>query len=224
MLEWLKRHAWKACVPLKGIRSSNLLLSASFFYSAMKRILILFAALALFASQAVAQTAYVNGTAPRYKELKQTYNFRDYDSRTGGPYSVGWSEAGGFFFPGVPQLVMGEPVKGLVFLGSEVVLVAIARGGAQVFSDNVTTDADGNVTGYIDEAAAKTGAAIFLVSLAADLGLCIWSSIDARHVAQVKNMYYNDKTLSAKIAPTVSYTPTPNGYQFVPGMTLALKF
>ena len=29
MLEWLKRHAWKACIPLKGIRSSNLLLSAN---------------------------------------------------------------------------------------------------------------------------------------------------------------------------------------------------
>ena len=23
MLEWLKRHAWKACIPLKGIRGSN---------------------------------------------------------------------------------------------------------------------------------------------------------------------------------------------------------
>ena len=31
MLEWLKRHAWKACIPLKGITSSNLVLSASFF-------------------------------------------------------------------------------------------------------------------------------------------------------------------------------------------------
>ena len=29
MLEWLKRHAWKACILLKGIRSSNLLLSAN---------------------------------------------------------------------------------------------------------------------------------------------------------------------------------------------------
>ena len=27
-LEWLKRHAWKACIPLKGITSSNLVLSA----------------------------------------------------------------------------------------------------------------------------------------------------------------------------------------------------
>ncbi len=24
MLEWLKRHAWKACIPLKGIRGSNI--------------------------------------------------------------------------------------------------------------------------------------------------------------------------------------------------------
>ena len=28
MLEWLKRHAWKACILLKGITSSNLVLSA----------------------------------------------------------------------------------------------------------------------------------------------------------------------------------------------------
>ena len=30
MLEWLKRHAWKACIPLKGIRGSNPRLSADF--------------------------------------------------------------------------------------------------------------------------------------------------------------------------------------------------
>ena len=30
VLEWLKRHAWKACIPLKGITSSNLVLSAKF--------------------------------------------------------------------------------------------------------------------------------------------------------------------------------------------------
>ena len=28
MLEWLKRHAWKACIPLKGIGGSNPPLSA----------------------------------------------------------------------------------------------------------------------------------------------------------------------------------------------------
>ena len=30
MLEWLKRHAWKACILLKGIRGSNPRLSARF--------------------------------------------------------------------------------------------------------------------------------------------------------------------------------------------------
>ena len=34
MLEWLKRHAWKACVPQKGIASSNLALSAKIPYRA----------------------------------------------------------------------------------------------------------------------------------------------------------------------------------------------
>ena len=29
MLEWLKRHAWKACIPLKGIGGSNPSLSAN---------------------------------------------------------------------------------------------------------------------------------------------------------------------------------------------------
>lgn len=28
VLEWLKRYAWKAYIPLKGIESSNLFLSA----------------------------------------------------------------------------------------------------------------------------------------------------------------------------------------------------
>ena len=30
VLEWLKRHAWKACGLLKGLASSNLALSANF--------------------------------------------------------------------------------------------------------------------------------------------------------------------------------------------------
>ena len=30
MLEWLKRHAWKACIPLKGIPGSNPGLSATY--------------------------------------------------------------------------------------------------------------------------------------------------------------------------------------------------
>jgi hypothetical protein len=28
--EWLKEHAWKVCIPLKGIEGSNPFLSASF--------------------------------------------------------------------------------------------------------------------------------------------------------------------------------------------------
>ena len=37
MLEWLKRHAWKACILLKGIASSNLALSAKHFKLSAQR-------------------------------------------------------------------------------------------------------------------------------------------------------------------------------------------
>ena len=40
MLEWLKRHAWKACIPQKGISGSNPDLSAHFFNTTvMKKVL-----------------------------------------------------------------------------------------------------------------------------------------------------------------------------------------
>ena len=37
MLEWLKRHAWKACIPQKGIGSSNLPLSANYLKLSVQR-------------------------------------------------------------------------------------------------------------------------------------------------------------------------------------------
>ena len=39
MLEWLKRHAWKACIPQKGISGSNPDLSATTIFMTMKKVL-----------------------------------------------------------------------------------------------------------------------------------------------------------------------------------------
>ena len=38
MLEWLKRHAWKACIPLKGIGGSNPPLSAKWLQADFKTV------------------------------------------------------------------------------------------------------------------------------------------------------------------------------------------
>ena len=38
MLEWLKRHAWKACIPLKGIGGSNPSLSAKWLQDDFKMV------------------------------------------------------------------------------------------------------------------------------------------------------------------------------------------
>ena len=37
MAEWLKAHAWKACILQKGIEGSNPSLSASFYFEAWLR-------------------------------------------------------------------------------------------------------------------------------------------------------------------------------------------
>ena len=42
MLEWLKRHAWKACILQKGIPSSNLGLSANQVHSRLRKQLAVF--------------------------------------------------------------------------------------------------------------------------------------------------------------------------------------
>ncbi|CDB10266.1 uncharacterized protein BN744_01573 [Bacteroides sp. CAG:633] len=48
VLEWLKRHAWKACIPLKGITSSNLVLSAKLDCCDEKKVLQVFSCRAFF--------------------------------------------------------------------------------------------------------------------------------------------------------------------------------
>ena len=72
--------------------------------------------------------------------------------------------------------------------------------------------------------------AILLSALGVDLGLAIWSSIDAARVAKVKNMYYQDlmngkNTAELSFTPMVSFASNPSGsLQPCAGMSLQLKF
>ena len=63
------------------------------------------------------------------------------------------------------------------------------------------------------------------VSLA-ELGVCIWSSIDATRIAKVKNQYYQGGKYakSAKLYPSVNYIQGEKGCIPVSGMTFALAF
>ena len=166
----------------------------------------------------------------RYSDIKGTYNPKAYVRQPADPYNVGWYEATSFFLPGIGQLLAGETWRGLAFLGGEAILLSVIKTAADNVEKVAITNESGIITGFTDEKVGKQNMTVLLTALGVDLGLCIWSSIDARNVAKVKNMYYQDllggrKTAELNFAPTVSFAPAPSGsLQPCAGLFLQLKF
>lgn len=190
----------------------------------MKRF-ILIAALALAA--AFSANAQYN---TNYKELKQTYNFRQYTKSDVDPYHTGWSEFASFFLPGSSQIVMKETARGFIFMGASLICTTIAQDCIKEVAKQINVDSEGKVT-FKDEKVAKNNFYVFLGAAVADLGVAIWSSIDAGRVAKVKNMYYQDlcgkrSAAELNIEPFLSYTPATmqNGIQPAAGLSMKLSF
>lgn len=166
----------------------------------------------------------------RYAELKHLYNHKEYVPQAGDPYSVAWSEFISFFTPGVGQLLAGETGRGWAFMAGEAVLMGTVISAYREIEKVAITNSSGFVIGYTDEKVGKRNMAIFLGALGADLGLAIWSSIDARRIAKVKNMYYQDligrkAPLELGFVPTFSFSPSPDGsLQPAAGMSLQIRF
>ena len=196
----------------------------------MKRILILTVLALASLVQANAQVA----PGMKYKEIKGMYDAKMYVPQSIDPYNKTVASLVSFFVPGAAQLCMGELGRGIAFVAGEAVLAGIMRSAAQTFSESVITDANGNVTGYNDEAKAKSSSTLLLCSVAGYIGVCIWSSCDAAKVAKVKNMYYQDlygrrASLDVNFEPYFALTPsqaTASGNSFQPaaGMSLKMNF
>ena len=189
----------------------------------MKRIILI----AIMLMAAVAANAQI-ASAPRYRELKNTYNHYEYVQTENDPYSVIWAEVFSFFVPGSSQLVMREPVRGLIFLGSTFVCSQVVSSSVDDLTKILTTDSEGNLA-FTDEARAIKDFKWMAGAGLAALGVAIWSSIDAKRVAKVKNLYFQDITSGKKpvkfnVDPYLSYTPTANSVAPVAGLSLNLSF
>ena len=166
----------------------------------------------------------------RYSEIKGNYNPKEYVKQSTDPYNVGWYEATSFFIPGIGQLLSGETWRGLAFMGGEAILVSVITTAAENIAEVAITNESGFLTGYTDPKVGKTNMAVMFTALGLDLGLSIWSCIDAKNVAKVKNMYYQDlisgkKPVELSFAPTVSLAPDPSGaLQPCAGVSMQLKF
>ena len=189
----------------------------------------------LFITVLVTMMAFATASAQqaekvRYSEIKGNYNPKEYVRQATDPYHVGWYEATSFFIPGIGQLLSGETWRGLAFMGGEAILLSIIRTSAENVVNVAITNESGFLTGYTDPKVGKRNMAVMLTALGLDLGLSIWSCIDARNVAKVKNMYYQDlingkKPVELSFAPSVSFAPDPSGaLQPCAGVSMQLKF
>ena len=196
----------------------------------MKRFIIIFAAVILAASTMSAQTV-----SKKYKDLRDTYNPKEYVKSANDPYNRGLAGLGSFFVPGLGQIIVGEGGRGLgIFCGDALLGLA---GGVCAYkaleyvekdaSGNYMKDADGNLVVKDEKAFKKWGLSMIGLGCAT-LIYDFWNICDAVKVAKVKNMYYQDlqgsRSMELKFYPSVDYAMTSNGNQAVAGMTVALRF
>lgn len=166
----------------------------------MKKIITLLAAVVLGCNLLNAQVA------PKYRELKRTYDPREYVKMSTDPYSPIWAGAASFLMPGLGQMVCDEVGRGIAFFAGEMALASATA-----------------TFGYAAEYN-ETCAVLCIVSAIATIAVDIWSIVDATHVAKVKNMYRQDvlaKRTSLSLYPSVKSAP---GSNFAPGLTLAVNF
>ena len=161
-----------------------------------------------------ANAQYANNA--KYRDLKEVYDHKEYVKQATDPYNVGWYDCASFFVPGIGQFLSGEIGRGLAFIGGEAILMSLIVDAASTIDEIAITNEKGFITGYTDEKKGRTNMIVLLSSLGADLGLAIWSSIDARRIVKVKNMYYQDfigheNPVELGFSPSVSFVPSPTG-------------
>ena len=144
---------------------------------------------------------------------------------------MSWYGVSSFFIPGIGQLLSGETWRGLAFMGGEAVLLSIVKSAADNLESIAITNEKGFLTGYTDETAGRKNMIVLLSALGADLGLSIWSCIDAKRVVKVKNMYYQEllgrkSNLEMSFVPSLSVASTSLSGHLTPtaGVALQLRF
>ncbi len=135
-----------------------------------------------------------------YRDYKDFYNTAEYVRQPGDPYTPFWIGFADFFIPGLGNAITGEWGRAACFFFGNIALGALALSQvAEVYApyDSCYYEYNG----------------LFLVFMAARLGLDIYSICDAVHVSKAKNMYNQDlraqrASLDFRIEPYFAYTPT----------------
>jgi hypothetical protein len=126
---------------------------------------------------------FISNVDAQYRFHKMTYDITEYKYQKGDPYNPVICGIASFCIPGLGQAIAGEPIRGLTFMGGELVCLGIAV----AVSDQVTflsSSNDGRFDFYNF---------VFFTALIAQPVLRICGIVDAVKVAKVNNLTYRDK-------------------------------
>ena len=170
----------------------------------------------------------------KYRELKDIYNTKEYVKSDIDPYSRGWAGLASFVVPGLGQVICGEAGRGIAIFAGDLALGAAVKLTADKYESYIQKDASGNYIkdvegGYVmtdDKEAMKWGGAMICL-VVGNVAYWIWNICDARMVAKVKNMYYQDlqmRPVEFRAYPSVSSAITSQGIRPVAGLPLSMQF
>lgn len=156
---------------------------------------------------------------PSYKALKERYDPKDYVRMEGDTFNPVWTGVASAFIPGLGQLICGETPRGLIMLGSALVLEGVfGYCSYELSSFNNDKNLGYDTTPTPHEAQSqRILTATAVITGIAGLALDVWATIDAVQMAKVKNMYRRD----LKMYPSMNCLPDGT---MAPGFTLAMQF
>lgn len=170
------------------------------------------------ADQTTENTAVELVPGMKYRNLKNIYDYKDYQPSIYESRSPGGMGVASFFIPGLGQMISGEIGRGLAWMGGHFGAYLVTGLGSSLWDSGIY---------HNSEELENYGVILTLVGFTSLLAVDICCIVDAVRVAKVKNMYEYDlykKLYSLDLHPSVNYILTPTGSQPTAGFTLALNF
>ena len=167
----------------------------------MKRILVIITGLIIFPIVCDAQ----------YSIYKAKYDYREYSYQMGDPYNPSTMSFASAVIPGLGQIIEGESARGIGFLGGSIALTGFKW-----------------IVFWKTNASYTAKDVIRKSALIGQIGLRVWSGINASRIAKVNNLAFRDKYKSIVTLKILPYSGLLDNCGFCKtdpvGITLLVSF
>lgn len=156
----------------------------------------------------------------RYRDFDDLYNYRKYKPQPDDPYNPTLAGVASFLIPGLGQGLCDEWGRGLAFFAGHA-LFALCFCNSEAIGTAFDNFEAGEASGR-NISTLATGIALWLA-------YDIWNTVDAIHVAKIKNLYYQDLKgrqayIQMNVSPCLTYVRTPDTNAPVMGLSLNIGF